>query len=113
MDIKIFGGEYLNGMPTLDYKIKLGELFIEIKKEHLIKLIELLDNKISEDLKKAAEVKDKYDENVCQVKKLRTDLRNIFWDDLDGVFIRKSNEDLNVEKLDDILNNNDEFFGFQ
>lgn len=116
MSIEITTGTWIGGMPTFDYKIHINGIAISIQKEDFLQLTKSLDEEISKNLEKALEVKEKYDNNVKKVQELRKDIIKVFWnnegDDADW-FIRKEAKDINEEKLIEVLERYNRFFGFE
>jgi hypothetical protein len=116
MSVEITTGTWIGGMPTFDYKIHINGIAISIQKEDFLQLTRSLDEEISKNLEKALEVKEKYDNNVKKVQELRKDIINVFWNnegDDDDWFIRKEAKDVNEEKLIEVLEKYNRFFGFE
>ncbi len=116
MSVEITTGTWISGMPTFDYKIHINGIAISLKKDDFLALTESIDKTISENLQKALEVKEKYDNNVKKVQELRKDIIKVFWNnegDDDDWFIRKEAKDVNEEKLIEVLEKYNRFFGFE
>lgn len=116
MSVEITTGTWIDGMPTFDYKIHINAIAISIQKEDFLQLTKSLDEEISKNLEKALEVKEKYDNNVKKVQELRKDIIKVFWNnegDDDDWFIRKEAKDVNEEKLIEVLEKYNRFFGFE
>ena len=116
MSVEITTGTWIGGMPTFDYKIHINGIAISIQKEDFLQLTKSLDEEISKNLEKALEVKEKYDNNVKKVQELRKDIIKVFWNnegDDDDWFIRKEAKDINEEKLIEVLEKYNRFFGFE
>jgi hypothetical protein len=116
MSVEITTGTWIGGMPTFDYKIHINGIAISIQKEDFLQLTKSLDEEISKNLEKALEVKEKYDNNVKKVQELRKDIIKVFWNnegDDDDWFIRKEAKDVNEEKLIEVLEKYNRFFGFE
>ena len=116
MSVEITTGTWIGGMPTFDYTIHINGIAISIQKEDFLQLTKSLDEEISKNLEKALEVKEKYDNNVKKVQELRKDIIKVFWNnegDDDDWFIRKEAKDINEEKLIEVLEKYNRFFGFE
>ena len=116
MSVEITTGTWIGGMPTFDYKIHINGIAISIQKEDFLQLTKSLDEEISKNLEKALEVKEKYDNNVKKVQELRKDIIKVFWNNEgndDDWFIRKEAKDVNEEKLIEVLEKYNRFFGFE
>lgn len=116
MSVEITTGTWIGGMPTFDYKIHINGIAISIQKEDFLQLTKSLDEEISKNLEKAIEVKEKYDNNVKKVQELRKDIIKVFWNNVgddDDWFIRKEAKDINEEKLIEVLEKYNRFFGFE
>ena len=115
MAVKIYSSFNPGGMPTLEYSININGISIGIKKEDFISLTEELSQKISEDLKKATEVREKYWENVKKLQELRLDIISVFWDGdpNDDFVFRKTVNEIDQEKLFEVLEKYNRFLGFE
>lgn len=116
-EIQVTTSTWIGGMPTFDYKININGISISLTKDDFLALTKSMDKTISENLQKALEVKEKYDNNVKKVQELRKDIINIFWnnneDEDDEWFIRKEVKDINQEKLIEVLEKYNRFLGFE
>jgi hypothetical protein len=115
-EIEVTTGTWLGGMPTFDYKIKINGIAISLTKDDFLALTKSIDKTISENLQKALEVKEKYDNNVKKVQELRKDIINVFWrndGDGDDWFIRKEVKDIDEDKLVEVLEKYNRFLGFE
>ncbi len=114
--VEVTTGSWIGGMPTFDYKININGIAISLTKDDFLALTKSMDKTISENLEKALEAKEKYDNNVKKVQELRKDIINVFWNndgDGDDWFIRKEVKDINEEKLIEVLEKYNRFFGFE
>jgi len=115
-EVKVTTETWLGGMPTFDYKIRINGIAISLTKDDFLSLTKSMDKTISENLQKALEVKEKYDNNVKKVQELRKDIINVFWHndgDEDDWYIRKKVKDINEDKLIEVLEKYNRFFGFE
>lgn len=117
MSVKIYSGFNPGGMPSLEYSININGVSISTSKKDFDSLVEKLGKHISDDLKKAREVREKYWANIEKLRELRRDIISIFWDgdqdDMDGYFFKKEVKEIDQEKLFEILEKYNRFLGFE
>ena len=75
MSVEITTGTWIGGMPTFDYKIHINGIAISIQKEDFLQLTKSLDEEISNNLEKALEVKEKYEQAKAEKKRIQKELR--------------------------------------
>lgn len=117
MSVKITESFYINGMPNMDYSIDINGVIIGLKKDDFKELIEKLDEKLKIDYQKASEVKEKYDKNIRNMRQLKREIIEIFWDgnqeDSDSMFFRRKISEIDQEKLWKTLEKYDELLGLR
>ena len=115
-EVEVTTGTWLGGMPTFDYKIKINGIAISLTKDDFLALTKSMDRTIADNLQKALEIKEKHDNNIEKLRELRKEIINVFWDndgDGDDWFIRKEVKDINEDKLVEVLEKHNRFFGFE
>ena len=117
MSVKITESRYLNGMPNLDYSITINGVRISLTKEDFAELTKEIGEAVSRDYLKAKEVKDKYDFNIEKIQELRKDIISVFWDgdqdDFDSMFFKKTVDEIDQDRLFDVLKKHNNFLGFE
>lgn len=117
MSIRIYGSNYLNGMPVLDYKIEINGVTIGVNKKDFTMLLGALSKELREDYQKALAVKRKHDNNIEKLRELRRDIIDIFWsgdqDEMDTIFFRREVSEIDQEKLWDTLEKYNKLLGFE
>lgn len=80
MAIKISGGNYFSGMPSLDYTIEINGVSISLNTNDFVELQKAINKKSKSDFEKAVEVKENYMKNVERMRKLRDAVIDIFYE---------------------------------
>ena len=115
MSVRINSSFNPGGMPTLEYSIIINGIAISLKKEDFNSLVTKLGKEISNDLKKATEVKEKFWSNVKKLQELRKDIISVFWEGMEGdeYFLKRSLNEIDEDKLFEVLEKYNRFLGFE
>lgn len=113
--VKIFGGEYLTGMPTMEYRININGVDIGLSKDDFKDLVKELGTTVKNDLDKAIRIKEEYDRTIDQVRAFKDDMTKIFWetDDFGGLYFKREVDEINQSELWEALDNHAGFLGFK
>ena len=115
MSVKIYRSHHLDGMPTLEYSIVINGVRIQISEADFKELTNELGSKIASDYAEAKQVYAKWSTNIDKLQELRKDIINIFWDGHsdEDYFFRKTIDEIDQEKLFDVLEKHSKFLGFE
>lgn len=117
MSVIIYNSHYIDGSPTLDYKISINGVKIGLSKEDFADLVQELGSTIADDYKKMLQVSERDNKRHQKTQQLRKDLINVFWDgdvdDMNDFFVKRDIKEIDQERLWKILEDNNRFFGFE
>lgn len=115
--VKITKSTRFDGLSNMDYAIDVNGIRISLEKETFEELVEKISESLKEDYAKVVKAKKKYDERIDMVQAFRKELISIFWDrdqeGFDSLFFKRELNEIDQEKLWNVLEANNKFFGFQ
>lgn len=113
MSVEITGGQHLGGMPAFDHKININCVTIGLSKEDFAELVLKLDERISSDYQKAQELYNRWNKNLDTARAFKKELIDVFWivEDESDWLLKRSEKDIDSEKLSEVLEKYGSFLG--
>ena len=112
--VKIWDSHHFGGMPTMDERrISIGDVGLTFDQETFCALAEAMDQRDSTDLKKSQEVYDRYWKKVKQTEAFIKDLREQFYGEGDCLLTLMPMSEIDVEKLEELLDKRARLLGFE
>lgn len=114
-EIELGESIYLNGMVVQDENnIYLGSgVAVVLDKHRYILLAGQMSSKLARGIEAQQKADADYWERTTKVNDLLNELRAVFYDVYSDTGIQKDLEDIDVKKLDELLKNNSNLFGFE
>lgn len=115
MAVKILESTHFGGMPTMDYKIVIDKVNIELDKETFTELSKEISDSVAKNHHKALQVYDKHWENHKKFHAMIKEFRNLFYDggEEGDMFFKKELHELDLDKIHEFLDQNSKMLGFQ